>query len=301
MIRTCDNGHPPARVLSGAPCRECERRRPSRQARGYDAAHQRARALLLTLLPVPCAYGCGAVIVAASDLVAAHVVDGDASAGWQASCRSCNERAKRMGWGGIEEVSAGARTVARSAVENAERLVADREAGKVDAAVKCLTTCRPRRWTAARASTPTSSRSCAASRSRPTRATRSGRRGPRLAEPAGERARPAAARGRGVPDQRDPRLRRHARPDRRARRRDLAARPEDREVGRLAGRPGVRRPPAPAGGLRQRRVHRPDRRPGAAPAAGGHPVRHRPRRPTAAPGCTRPTSPSATGSPFAPA
>ena len=110
MIRTCDNGHPPARVMSGTPCRECEHRRPSRQARGYDAAHQRARALLLALLPVPCAYGCGAVIVAASDLVAAHVVDGDPSAGWQASCRSCNERAKRRGWGRPSEGAAGART-----------------------------------------------------------------------------------------------------------------------------------------------------------------------------------------------
>ena len=113
MIRTCDNGHPPARVMSGTPCRECEHRRPSRQARGYDAAHQRARALLLTLLPVPCAYGCGAVIVAASDLVAAHVVDGDPSAGWQASCRSCNERAKRRGWGSTSEGAAGASTRAR--------------------------------------------------------------------------------------------------------------------------------------------------------------------------------------------
>ena len=168
--------------------------------------------------------------------------------------------------------------VARSAVENAERLIEDREAGKVDAAVKYLTTL---------------------STSAMDRGSRIHgniesilRREPFTPDPrdadavAGARAwlnqqatraRPAAARGRGVPDQRDPRLRRHARPDRRARRRDLAARLEDREVGRLAGRPGVRRPPAPAGGLRQRRVHRPDRRPGAAPAAGGHPVRHRPR------------------------
>ena len=113
MIRTCDNGHPPAHVVSGTPCRECERRRPSRQARGYGAEHQRARALLLALLPVPCAYGCGAVIVAASDLVAAHVVDGDPSAGWQASCRSCNERAKRRGWGRPSEGAAGASTRAR--------------------------------------------------------------------------------------------------------------------------------------------------------------------------------------------
>ena len=72
MIRTCDNGHAPVRILSGTMCKACERRRPSRQARGYGAEHQRARALLRTLLPTPCAYGCGTVIVAASDLVAAH-------------------------------------------------------------------------------------------------------------------------------------------------------------------------------------------------------------------------------------
>lgn len=113
MIRTCDNGHAPVRLQSGTPCRECERRRPSRQARGYGAAHQQARALLLTLLPTPCAYGCGAVIVAASDLVAAHVVDGDPSAGWQASCRSCNERAKRSRWGRVSGGTAGGSTRAR--------------------------------------------------------------------------------------------------------------------------------------------------------------------------------------------
>ena len=72
-----------------------------------------SRALLLTLLPIPCAYGCGAVIVAASDLVAAHVVDGDPSAGWQASCRSCNERAKRRGWGRPSDGVPGGSTRAR--------------------------------------------------------------------------------------------------------------------------------------------------------------------------------------------
>ncbi len=99
MIRSCDNGHPPARVLSGTPCRECERRRPSRQARGYDAAHQRARAVLLTTLPTPCAYGCGKVLRSAAEMVAAHVVDGQPEHGWMAACRSCNERAKHRGWG----------------------------------------------------------------------------------------------------------------------------------------------------------------------------------------------------------
>ena len=51
------------------------------------------------------------VIVAASDLVAAHVVDGDPTAGWQASCRSCNERAK--GRGRPSEGTGGAITRAR--------------------------------------------------------------------------------------------------------------------------------------------------------------------------------------------
>jgi hypothetical protein len=46
VIRTCDNGHPPTRVSSGTRCPACERRCPSRQARGDDATHQRARAAL---------------------------------------------------------------------------------------------------------------------------------------------------------------------------------------------------------------------------------------------------------------
>lgn len=118
MIRVCDNGHAPVRLVSGSRCVACDRRRassrPARQARGYGADHERARALLLALLPTPCAYGCGAVIVAAYDLVAAHVVDGDPTAGWQASCRSCNERAKsRRGWGSPSDGSEGGTTRAR--------------------------------------------------------------------------------------------------------------------------------------------------------------------------------------------
>jgi len=69
--------------------------------RGYGGDHQRARAGLQTMLPAPCAYGCGAWLTPSGDWVAAHVVDGDPSAGWVASCRSCNERAKRSrqaGW-----------------------------------------------------------------------------------------------------------------------------------------------------------------------------------------------------------
>ncbi len=113
MIRTCDNGHPPARVLSGTRCAACERRRPSRQARGYGGAHDRARATLAAMLPAPCACGCGAVLDAGSDWVAAHIVDGDPSAGWAAMCRSGNERMKRREWGSASDGDDPAGTRAR--------------------------------------------------------------------------------------------------------------------------------------------------------------------------------------------
>lgn len=98
MIRWCDNGHPPMRVESGRRCTACSIRReavrPSRQARGYGAAHTRARAALASMLPTLCAYGCGRLLSTPDEMVAAHVVDGDPSAGWMASCRSCNESHK---------------------------------------------------------------------------------------------------------------------------------------------------------------------------------------------------------------
>jgi hypothetical protein len=75
--------------------RTLDQRRGSKQERGYDAAHIRARASLATLLPADCAYGCGKLLVVGDAWVAAHVVDGDASAGWVVSCYSCNEKAKR--------------------------------------------------------------------------------------------------------------------------------------------------------------------------------------------------------------
>ena len=97
MMRTCDNRHPAVRVQSGRNCPACARRseigRPSRQARGYDAAHDRARAALLRSLPARCGYGCGTVIETPAQLVAAHVIDGDPSAGWMPSCALCNQRA----------------------------------------------------------------------------------------------------------------------------------------------------------------------------------------------------------------
>ena len=61
--------------------------------------HERARATLAAMLPAACFY-CRAVIGAGEPFVAAHVVDGDPSAGWAAAHAACNERAKvPRGWG----------------------------------------------------------------------------------------------------------------------------------------------------------------------------------------------------------
>ena len=85
-------------IVCGAPCNgsRCPRhqRTTDRTARGYGAEHQAARRALATTLPAPCGYGCGLTLTADSPWVAAHVIDGDPTAGWIASCRSCNEQAK---------------------------------------------------------------------------------------------------------------------------------------------------------------------------------------------------------------
>jgi hypothetical protein len=100
MIRVCDNGHPPARLESGTPCRACERRReasrPSRQERGYGADHYRARRALAAALPQPCAY-CHVEITSAERWVAAHVRDGDSSSPRMVAHLSCNARYRGRG------------------------------------------------------------------------------------------------------------------------------------------------------------------------------------------------------------
>jgi len=50
--------------------------------------------VLEQLLPRRCGYGCGRMLTRATRWVAAHVVDGDPSAGYVASCEICNQRAK---------------------------------------------------------------------------------------------------------------------------------------------------------------------------------------------------------------
>ena len=74
---------------------ENNRQRPSAHARGYDTQHRAARAALALTLPALCGYGCGTTLHPGHPWVAAHLVDGDPTAGWIASCPACNERAKR--------------------------------------------------------------------------------------------------------------------------------------------------------------------------------------------------------------
>lgn len=103
MIRWCDNGHDPIRVVSGQRCRACAKRRESTRAtpamRGYGAQHAAARRALALTLPSVCGYEHDArcprtLIHPGTQWVAAHVVDGDPSAGWMAAHPACNERAK---------------------------------------------------------------------------------------------------------------------------------------------------------------------------------------------------------------
>ena len=77
----------------------CALHRRTTSQRGYGIGHQRARHTLRATLPAPCAYGCGRILRPDGAWVAAHVVDGDPSAGYVAACPPCNERAK--GGGGV--------------------------------------------------------------------------------------------------------------------------------------------------------------------------------------------------------
>lgn len=107
MIRTCEAGHPPVRLLSGARCPACARRReatrPSCKARGYGREQAAARRALVAMCrgcgAVPCAYGCG-TLVTAETVVAVHVFDVRPEHGWMASCARCNERVKHANRGG---------------------------------------------------------------------------------------------------------------------------------------------------------------------------------------------------------
>ena len=78
-------------IVSSGRCPAC---RGTNDRRGYGRQHQGARRSLRANLPGYCGYGCGTWLMPEGDWAAAHVVDGDPSAGWVASCRSCNERAK---------------------------------------------------------------------------------------------------------------------------------------------------------------------------------------------------------------
>ena len=102
---------PGVRGVIRRPCLECGRAFPVNQLtrgrcsihrqttdqRGYGREHQRSRAALAFTLPTHCAYGCGRLLTADRDWVAAHVVDGDPNSARVVSCVRCNERAKGKG------------------------------------------------------------------------------------------------------------------------------------------------------------------------------------------------------------
>jgi hypothetical protein len=71
----------------------CERHQETTTQRGYGLPHQRVRRELAATLPAPCGY-CGKMLRLADDWVAAHRVDGNASAGYVPAHSACNERAK---------------------------------------------------------------------------------------------------------------------------------------------------------------------------------------------------------------
>lgn len=89
-------GHRCAALTAATRCPQCATKfKPSAHQRGYGRDHQRQRDELKRTLPALCWYGCGTVLEPEGDWVAAHVVDGDPTSPRVASCRRCNEGAKR--------------------------------------------------------------------------------------------------------------------------------------------------------------------------------------------------------------
>jgi len=99
-IELLPSGRPCPEFTTGTRCAFHERLREaargSREDRGYGADHRSARAALERTLPAPCGY-CGTTIYPGERWVAAHVVDGDPTAGWMVAHPACNERAKARG------------------------------------------------------------------------------------------------------------------------------------------------------------------------------------------------------------
>jgi hypothetical protein len=88
----------------------CPAHRQTTVERGYGKEHLGARHVLAGTLPRFCAYGCGTWLSAADPWVAAHVEDGDPTAGWVVGCVPCNQRAKRTGSGAFSRPRSGSRT-----------------------------------------------------------------------------------------------------------------------------------------------------------------------------------------------
>ena len=92
------------RLMPPTPCleRHCPNAAVSRgrcevHKERYGVEHQAARRDLAMTLPALCAYGCGKMLRHGEPWVAAHVIDGDSSAGRVASCPRCNQRLGKRG------------------------------------------------------------------------------------------------------------------------------------------------------------------------------------------------------------
>lgn len=89
MMRACLEPGCPTLVGRG----RCRRHTPTTTQRGYGGAHQMARGGLEATLPAPCGY-CGVTVRLGERWDAAHVVDGDPTAGYMVAHPRCNQRAK---------------------------------------------------------------------------------------------------------------------------------------------------------------------------------------------------------------
>lgn len=103
MLRRCLEQGCPRLVARG----RCPGHTRTTTQRGYGSMHQAARAGLGSTLPNPCGY-CGVTVQAGERWDAAHVVDGDPSAGYVVAHPRCNQRAKAPR--GVEGGGVAART-----------------------------------------------------------------------------------------------------------------------------------------------------------------------------------------------
>lgn len=130
MLRPCLEPGCPRLVARG----RCHAHRATTTQRGYGSGHQLAREALGATLPAPCGY-CGVVVRQGERWDAAHVVDGDPSAGYVVAHPRCNQRAKsprhgEKGGGVASRTASGPRMTTASALSHSGRTCQARTGGR---------------------------------------------------------------------------------------------------------------------------------------------------------------------------